>query len=301
MPTINTGDLTIPKQYFDPFVKNLHEGSVISQLSGATPMKFGPGEAFIIDAGEAEYVGEGQNKSSSAITSRTQTFEPYKFHKTVRLTNEFEWANQDHQLGVLEQILAKIQPALTRALDFGVLHGINPMTGDAVTAMANNNLGKVSQTVTPADGAEPYEILDAADIPLLTAGYTPSGIAADPKFLVPFRSARTKDGVKLYPNLGFDGVSDLEGHRTAVSRTVAARGVMGEAGSGVSAFVGDFSAITWGIQKQIGLERIEYGDPDGGGDLKRNNQVAFRAEIVYGWGIQDMEAFAKIAEPAAGE
>ena len=49
---------------------------------------------------------------------------------------------------------------------------------------------------------------------------------------------------------------------------------------------GDFSAIRWGVQKSIGLKLIEYGDPDGNGDLQRNNQVAFRAEVVYGWGIR---------------
>ena len=60
------------------------------------------------------------------------------------------------------------------------------------------------------------------------------------------------------------------------------------------AFVGNFDTIRWGVQKQIGLEVIRYGDPDGGGDLKRLNQVAFRAEVVYGWGIADLNAVAKI-------
>jgi hypothetical protein len=50
------------------------------------------------------------------------------------------------------------------------------------------------------------------------------------------------------------------------------------------------------VQRQLGLEMIEYGDPDGQGDLKRNNQVAFRAEVVYGWGIADLAAFAKIVD-----
>ena len=48
---------------------------------------------------------------------------------------------------------------------------------------------------------------------------------------------------------------------------------------------------------------IRYGDPDGNGDLQRNNQVAFRAEVVYGWGIADLSAFALIkaaAEDAEG-
>ena len=53
--------------------------------------------------------------------------------------------------------------------------------------------------------------------------------------------------------------------------------------------------------KSIGLEYITYGDPDGNGDLKRNNQVAFRAEVVYGWGIADLDAFTLVKDPADAE
>ena len=90
---------------------------------------------------------------------------------------------------------------------------------------------------------------------------------------------------------------ELDGHRASVSRTVSAAGVAASA-SNILGIVGDFDAIRWGIQKQIGLELIQYGDPDGGGDLKRKNQVAFRAEVVYGWGIADLNAFSLI-KPAA--
>src|SRR5690625_5605626 len=56
---------------------------------------------------------------------------------------------------------------------------------------------------------QPWEILEAADAPLLEAGQIPSGIAADPRFLKPFRTARTSEGVPRYPNVGFAAVSEL--------------------------------------------------------------------------------------------
>lgn len=50
------------------------------------------------------------------------------------------------------------------------------------------------------------------------------------------------------------------------------------------AIVGDFqSGIRWSIQRDLPIELIRFGDPDGQGDLKRKNQVALRLEIVYGW------------------
>jgi hypothetical protein len=141
-----------------------------------------------------------------------------------------------------------------------------------------------------------YEAIDAADALVLADGYVPGDIALDPSFASGFASKRTTEGIKLYPELRLTtAVSDLEGHRSSVSNTVGAVGVAAVATT-VKAFVGDFSAIRWGVQKQIGLELIRYGDPDGQGDLKRNNQVAFRSEVVYGWGIADLDAFAVIVD-----
>ena len=59
--------------------------------------------------------------------------------------------------------------------------------------------------------------------------------------------------------------------------------------------VGDFAnAFKWGYAKDIPLEVIEYGDPDGLGDLKRTNEVVLRAEAYIGWGILDAASFARV-------
>ena len=61
------------------------------------------------------------------------------------------------------------------------------------------------------------------------------------------------------------------------------------------AYVGDFAhAFRWGYADQIPMEVIQYGDPDGQGDLKRTNEVVLRAEAWIGWGILCKEAFARV-------
>lgn len=294
MAVLTTGDLSVPDQILDPWLGKVKYGSAVATLSDSIPMKFGTGSSMTFDIGEAEYVGEGANKGASTITPTTKTVSPYKFHKTVRWTEEVMWADEDYQLGVVEQVLNLIQPSLSRALDFGVFHGINPTGGAAVAAMAES-LNDTTNSVELAAG-QTYEAIDAADALVLADGYVPSDIALDPSFASGFTSKRTDQGIKLYPDLRLTTeVSDLEGHRSSVSNTVGAVGVAAVATT-AKAFVGDFSAIRWGVQRQIGLELIRYGDPDGQGDLKRNNQVAFRSEIVYGWGIADLNAFAEIID-----
>lgn len=296
MAAITTEDFNVPTQILDPWLKNVSEGSVVSQLSNSIPMKFGAGESFTFDIGEAEYVGQGAEKGPSTLTQSVQSVEPFKFHKTVRWNEEVLWADEDHQLGVVQQILNLIQPALSRALDFGVLHGIDPNTGTRAAAMTRA-LTDTTNVVTTGEGVA---LLDAADQLVLAAGNVPSDIALAPGFAGEFATLRDADGRRVFPDLNLgSGLSTFEGHRAATSRTVSDLGIQ-RGDSGISAFVGDFSAVRWGVQKQIGLEVIRYGDPDGLGDLKRQNQIAFRAEVVYGWGIADLTAFSKIAVVDAG-
>ncbi len=294
MATLATGSLTIPKQKIAPWLGAIQNGSCVASLSAQTPMTFGEGESWTFDIGEAEYVAEGAQKGASTVTATSKPIKPFKFHKTLRMNEEVLWADEDRQLQVVDDILALIQPALSRALDFGVFHEVNP-TGGALVAAMNGGLTDTTNLVEYVAADKPYVSLDAADALVLADGFVPRDIALDPTYAAKFSAIRgVNSEQKLYPNfrLGLE-TSELDGHRASVSNTVRGSGKLA-VDTKVLGFVGDFSAIRWGVQKSIGLEVIRYGDPDGGGDLKRNNQVAFRAEVVYGWGIADLNAFAKI-------
>lgn len=293
MAVLKTGDLTIPTQIIEPWIKSVSNGSVISALSPNIPMKFGKGEAFVFGTDEAEYVGEGANKGDSTYKSSVQSVEPFKFHKTVRMSEEVMWASEDHQLEALDRILEEIQPSLSRALDYGIIHGVNPKTGEPVDKMAKKLAGSTLSVIADPE-KKAYLAVDAADALVLGKENLPSGIAIDPTFAARFAGIRDDYGRKIYPDLSYETApSNLEGHKSSVSKTVSGTGVV-KTPSNILGIVGDFSAVRWGIQKSVGLEVIRYGDPDGNGDLKRNNQVAFRAEVVYGWGIADLDAFALI-------
>lgn len=296
MAALATGDLELPDHIMTPWLGKVKGGSALAALSPSEAQKFGTSKAMVFDSGEAELVSEGGQKSSNDITKSTQSVEPHKFQKTVRMNEEVLWADEDHQLQAVEQILAQIQPALSRALDFGAIHGINPKTG-AAAASITQKLASVTNVVTrsAASPGKPYADLDAADALVLAEGFVPEAIALDPAFAAGFSALRGANSEqKLYPNFRLSTeVSELDGHRASVSRTVGAVGTASVA-SDILGIVGDFSGFRWGVQRAIGLELIKYGDPDGQGDLKRNNQVAFRAEVVYGWGFGDLDSFALI-------
>jgi hypothetical protein len=226
MATFTTTGLNLPDQIIDPWLTKVQAGSVIAALSPSIPMKFGKGHAMTFDIGEAEYVGEGANKGGSTITPTTMNITPFKFHKTVRWTEEVKWADEDYQLGVVTQVLNLIQPALSRALDYGIIHGINPTGGAAVGAMTQK-LSAATQQVERVNTDKPYANLDAADALVLASGYVPSEVALDPALAGKFSALRgTQSEQKLYPNFQLTtAVSELENHRASVSKTVGAVGV----------------------------------------------------------------------------
>ena len=307
MAVFKSSQLELPDEILDPWLGKVKFGSSIATLSASEPMKFGTGSWMTFDIGEAEYVGEGTAKGPSTITTTRKKTKPFKFHKTVRWTEEVKWADEDHQLDAVNQILALIQPSLSRALDFGVYHGINPTGGVRETDMTEY-LAQTTNSVEVDSLTSPQLYIDAADELVLADRFNPKDVALDPAFAAAFGKVRAPlatgepIGPKMYPDLSYATApaGRLENHNSSVSDTVGAVGVA-EVDTNVLGFDGDFSAIRWGIQRAIGLEMIEYGDPDGQGDLKRNNEVAFRAEVVYGWGIADLSAFAKFVQAVSDE
>lgn len=294
MAVLSTSALALPDHMTQGLLEKTQYGSTVAQLSGQTPMQFGRTSSMTFSNPKAEFVGEGGQKASSDVTPSTVTINPYKAQVTMRFNEEVQWADEAYQLGVLQQLADKTGPALARALDLGIFHGMNPLSGTAfapITKYLAQTVNSVELTGTDNGVA----VLDSAE--QIVAGI-PTGVAIDPTWGKGFRTLRDTNGRRIFPDFNLaPGVSDLDGYRASVSDTVSAS-QEAQSPTGVKAFVGDYSQIVWGIQKEIGVEKILYGDPDGQGDLKRNNQIALRAEIVYGWVIGDLSSFAKIVDAA---
>jgi HK97 family phage major capsid protein len=286
-----TSGITLPKNIAAGVWQKATTGSTIAQLSGAEPMQFGDVTVMTFNqAPRAEYVGEGANKAPSTVAFGTKTVTPKKVQVTLRFNEEVQWADEDYQLGVLTTVGNAMGDSLARALDLGVYHAINPLTGTPVASITEN----VTDTTNAVTiGADADLDIEAAAGLVIGDGYVPNGIAFDPTYAWTIATARYGDGRKKFPDLGFGtNISNFQGLNASVSSTVS--GQPEATDTGVRGVIGDFKTLRWGVQRRIPVTKIEYGDPDGQGDLKRANQIALRAEVVYGWGLLDLNAFAKI-------
>lgn len=292
---LTTAGIVLPTSVTKPMWKKAMEGSALASLSGEMPQLFGTGSVMTLSGRPvAEVVGESGEKSSSPATFSSKSITPRKVQVTVRMSEEVQYADEDHQLEIIDTVTDEMALALARALDLIGIHGVNPLTGEAIDGYTN----AISATDLIAELSENPDLdIEAAVGLIIEAGYSPDGLALDRKFAYDLKTARFTDGREKFPGINLrQGIYDFKGLNAATSSTVSGTPEIA-LGSGIHAVVGQFDAFKWGVQRDVGLKMLTSGDPDGQGDLSRHNEIALRMEVIYGIGVMDLDAFAIVSTP----
>ena len=263
MAVFGTGGIkAMPTQIADGIVDQVQSGSAIGVLSQQKAMRFG--ETSIVtfeNRPRAEFVDEGAQKSSTSGSFGVVKTVPHKTQVTMRFDQEVQWADADYQLGIINKLATEGAKALSRALDLGVFYRLNPLSGKPVEAWTNylNATDKrVARTASPDADVEQAIGLILND----KEGWDVNGIAMNSFKGIPASVTTTVNAPEF--------TALAEGENYTVPE--------------VGAIVGDWrNGIYWGVQRNLPVEPITYGDPDGQGDLRRNNQIALRLEILYAW------------------
>lgn len=299
MATLTTGDLYLPVEYAGRIIAKAGDTSAIAKLSPSQAQTFTTKEHIIFGADpEAEFVAEGAQKASQDITVSRVLSAIHKAQVSVRLTDEVLVADEDTRLGLLETVFDKMGEATGRALDYGIFHAVSPLDGTTVPGMTALTTTSNQQYAT----ADPIADVDALPDLIIEAGYVPNGIAMATTYANELRKVRNQyTNVREFPEIALDPTrtGSLGGLSVAVSGTVQGRRVS-DGGSGfgtdILAIAGDYSLIKWGIVRNMGVEVIRFGDPDGLGDLRRTNEVLVRAELLYAWAVLDPLGFTTLHE-----
>lgn len=310
MVALASGTFSLPKHMVPGVWQKAQGQSVLARLSAADPQEFGEQQYMTLTTPpRGQVVGEGVQKSESTATFAPVTAIPRKVQVTQRFNQEVKWADDSRQLGVLQTMADLSGIALGRALDLIGIHGINPLTGALLTGGAPKIVDTTNVVeLTTATLLVPDQAIEAAVGLVLDDSISPNGIALDNGYAFSLATQRSPQGVKLYPELGFGATAtSFAGLTAAVSDTVRGgpeavtptTGAYAATNPKVKAIAGDFSAFRWGVQVNVPLELIEYGNPDGLGDLKGMNQIAIRSEVVYGIGIMSLDAFGLVRDAVA--
>lgn len=294
--TITTTSVKLKDEMVSELFRKVNDDSAIAHLSSSTPMTFGTTDHMVFtQEPEGEFVAESGAKNPSTAAFSIVPATPHKAQVTVRMSDELQWADEDGRIQIIDGLLNSIEGAMARALDYGVFHAVSPLTGDKVSGM--DALVDDANTVV-ASATNPEENMDEMVKAIQKSGYIPDSVALSVDQALEIYTDRDTDGRKLYPDfkIGNNAQNVYEGFNAFTSGTV--NGKLCKTDPEVLAIMGDFSLIKWGIVRDLGIDVIPYGNPDGLGDLKRYNQVAYRAEVVYAWAVLDPKGFA-VLKPKA--
>ena len=288
MPATNTTNIKLPVEIAKDLVSKVADTSVIQTLSASSPAIFANRASILFTQDpEAEIVGESTQHSSQTVGLKPVDHTIKKLSVTVRFSNEVQWADEDSQLQIVDAIVDKSAAALGRGLDYLVFHALNPATGMPATGLTALTAGATAVTATTDPAADLDALADAVD-----PGYSISGIGLSKAYASSLRKVRVKNtGLRMFPEIPINlNTGVVDGLAAATSNTVS--GALAKTPTKVLAVMGDYNLIKWGIVRDINIETIETGDPDGLGDLKRLGQIAYRAEVVYSYAVIDPKGFA---------
>lgn len=300
MATITTGENLFPEQLVPEIFTKVNGHSALAKLSGQKAIRFAGTQEFVFTMdGEASIVAEGGNKPAGQAQFTPVSITPIKFVYQHRLTDEFVKLSEEAQLPYLEAFVDGFSAKIARGIDIAAFHGIDPASRAAVASLASKNFDALldpasgTKYVVEYDSDAPDDSIDTAVQQIVNGDGVVNGIAmaptcgADMAKVKVFAGSGATSNQSLYPEFRFgQNPNAFAGMGVDVNPTVNFNTAAD------MAIVGDFeNAFRWGYAADIPLEVIEYGDPDGQGDLKRLNQVVLRAEAYIGWGILDAASF----------
>ena len=269
--------------------------SVLARLSSQTPIPFNGVEQFIFSLeGNAQIVGEGQQKLGGKAIIEPKVIKPLKFVYQARITDEFKYASEEKQLEHLSQFAEGFAKKIADAFDIAAIHGLEPKgLTDATFRDTNSFDGVVTANIVNYAEDKFDDNIDAAVQQIVAKGGEVTGVALSPVGGQSLAKLKV-NGVTQYPEFRFGQNPDsFYGMKSDVNKNLTVTGGNAQTDH---AIVGDFeNRFKWGYAENIPMEIIEYGDPDGAGrDLKAYNEILLRAEAFIGWGILDVDAFARV-------
>ena len=269
--------------------------SVLAKLASQTAIPFNGTEQFIFNLeGNAQIVGEGEQKKAGESSLTSKVIKPLKFVYQARITDEFKYASDEKKIKYLQAYADGFAKKIAVAFDIAAIHGLEPKSlTDASFRDTNSFDGLITGNVVTYNAGTIDDNIDTAVQAIVAKGADVTGLALSPTAGQALAKLKV-NGVVQYPEFRFgQNPNSFYGMESDISKNLV---VAGGTAKTDHVIVGDFrNMFKWGYAENIPMEIIEYGDPDGAGrDLKAYNEICLRAEAFIGWGILDKDAFARV-------
>lgn len=195
---LGTSSITLPNEVLGTVVGAIQDESVIAKLSTPIPSTFeDTTHLYFTPSAEGEVVAEGAAKSAYEQDITPVQGKLVKVQTTTRVSQELKWADDDHKMQIIENIINDQAKAIGRALDYVGIHAINPKSGAALSGYSHiTGTGHVAVTAQTTA----HESIDAL-ISALNADYMVNGLALSPVFANSMRTERNSLAQRVFPDV----------------------------------------------------------------------------------------------------
>lgn len=231
--------------------------SVLAKLSSQTPIPFNGVEQFIFNLeGNAQIVGEGQQKGAGKAVVDTKVIKPLKFVYQARITDEFKYASEEKQIEYLSQFADGFAKKIADAFDIAAIHGLEPKgLTDATFRDTNSFDGLITGNIVTYAEDKFDDNIDAAVQQIVAKGGEVTGLALSPVGGQALAKLKV-NGVVQYPEFRFGQNPDsFYGMKSDVNKNLTVTGGTAQTNH---AIVGDFeNRFKWGYAENIPMEIID--------------------------------------------
>src|SRR5690625_2993914 len=129
-----------PAQIVKEIFNKVKGHSTLAKLSGQEPIPFNGTEQFIFNLeGNAQIVGEGEQKGSGKATLTSKAIKPTRFVYQARIIDEFKYASEEKQIQYLQSFSDGFAKKIAEAFDIAALHGLEPKSMTDASFRATNS------------------------------------------------------------------------------------------------------------------------------------------------------------------
>jgi HK97 family phage major capsid protein len=274
-----------------PIFNVARQNSVVQQLAKKIPLGIS-GVSIPVTTGKlsAGWVAEGAAKPASAGTMTLKTMSPKKIAVIAVVSAEVVRANPG---GYMDNIRGDVGEAFAAAFDSATLHGTSTPFSTYIDQTSNS----VEDAGTAPAWTAVYDDMNGALSLLVNAGKTPTGWAFDSRFEPILYGAKDTAGRPLFLDPNYTDESPIINGRLFGRQAFMGPGVYASTGK-IFGYLGDWTQAAWGTVGGISYDVSTEASVTINGalvSLWENNLVAVRAEAEYGFLVNDVASFVKIA------
>lgn len=275
------GLLTLPAAVAGEIWAGTLENSVVQRLARQIAMPAsGTQVQMVTGEPEAGWVNETDEKPTSQAEFGTKFIRPYKLAVIELFSNEF---SRDYQT-LYNELVRRLPYALGRKFDLAAL-GYEASPGEGFDSLATAPEIPLDGTVAPFFNA----LGSVAD-----AGGNVTGWAVTPRLEIDAMQINDGNGRPILLN----SLSEDGSIGAILGRPV--QKMNGIANGDVQGIAGDWSQAAWGNVEGIQLKMTSEATINHGGqqiNLFQRNMFAVLAEVEIGFGVRDVNRFAKLTAP----